>query len=216
MYYTEVFLYIKWQPVVIFARPQMKHFLSALQVAWEQIIVFRELLKISWVTSKKWTAVMMEVSHMITRQQIIWSVRKSHDHSPANHVTTQKVIRSLARKLWSVRKSHGRLPAYHVTTPKVAWSHVRKSWSVRLSWSLTSLSRDHSESHMITCLAYVLTNIAPLGCIALLHCAKKPVTTMLTYPWKCTVLHCNHLGNTWKPLVLMTRHFDYCPSASEC
>ena len=45
------------------------------------------------------------------------------------------------------------------------------------------------------------------------HCAKKPVTTMLTYPWKCTVLHCNHLGNTWKPLVLMTRHFDYCLSA---
>ena len=36
------------------------------------------------------------------------------------------------------------------------------------------------------------------------HCAKKPVTTVLTYPWKCTVLHCNHLGNTWKPLVLMT------------
>ena len=47
------------------------------------------------------------------------------------------------------------------------------------------------------------------------HTAKKPVTTMLTYPWKCTVLHCNHLGNTWKPLVLMTCHFDYCPSASE-
>ena len=44
---------------------------------------------------------------------------------------------------------------------------------------------------------------------------KKPVTTMLTYPWKCTVLHCNHLGNTWKPLVLITRHFDYCPSTSE-
>ena len=32
------------------------------------------------------------------------------------------------------------------------------------------------------------------------HNTKKPVTTMLTYPWKCTVLHCNHLGNTWKPL----------------
>ena len=44
---------------------------------------------------------------------------------------------------------------------------------------------------------------------------KKLVTTMLTYPWKCTVLHCNHLGNTWKPLVLMSRHFDYCLSASE-
>ena len=47
------------------------------------------------------------------------------------------------------------------------------------------------------------------------HSTKKPVTTMLTYPWKCTVLHCNHLGNTWKPLVLMTQHFDYCPSTSE-
>ena len=47
------------------------------------------------------------------------------------------------------------------------------------------------------------------------HSTKKPVTTMVTYPWKCTVLHCNHLGNTWKTLVLMTRHFDYCPSASE-
>ena len=47
------------------------------------------------------------------------------------------------------------------------------------------------------------------------HSTKKPVTTMLTYPWKCTVLHCSYLGNTWKPLVLMTRHFDYCQSASE-
>ena len=47
------------------------------------------------------------------------------------------------------------------------------------------------------------------------HSTKKPVTTMLTYPWKCTVLHCNYLGNTWKPLVLMTQHFDYCPSSSE-
>ena len=46
------------------------------------------------------------------------------------------------------------------------------------------------------------------------HSTKKLVTTMLTYPWKCTLFHCNHLGNTWKPLVLMTRHFDYCPSAS--
>ena len=47
------------------------------------------------------------------------------------------------------------------------------------------------------------------------HSTNKPVTTVLTYPWKCTVLHCNHLGNTWKPLVLMTRHFDYCLSVSE-
>ena len=47
------------------------------------------------------------------------------------------------------------------------------------------------------------------------HGTEKPVTTMLTYPWKCTVLHCNHLGNTWKRLVLITWHSDYCPSASE-
>ena len=26
------------------------------------------------------------------------------------------------------------------------------------------------------------------------HSTKKPVTTMLTYPWKCTVLHCNPPG----------------------
>ena len=54
-----------------------------------------------------------------------------------------------------------------------------------------------------------------MHCLLSQHKIKKPVTTMLTYPWKCTVLHCNHLGNTWKPLVLMTRHFDYCPSTSE-
>ena len=53
------------------------------------------------------------------------------------------------------------------------------------------------------------------SCLFVNHCAKKPVTTMLTYPWKCTVLHCNHLGNTWKPLVLMTRHFDYHPRAGK-
>ena len=63
----------------------------------------------------------------------------------------------------------------------------------------------------------LLPHYRPIGlhnpiCI---HSTKKPVTTMLTYAWKCTVLHCNHLGNSWKPLVLMTRHFDYCPSASE-
>ena len=49
----------------------------------------------------------------------------------------------------------------------------------------------------------------------MVHSTKMSVTTMLTYSWKCAVLHCNHLGNTWKPLVLMTRHFDYCPSTSE-
>ena len=63
----------------------------------------------------------------------------------------------------------------------------------------------HSIQHCSICTLY-LPNA---------HCAKKPLTTMLTYPWKCTVLHCNHLGNTWKPLVLMTRHFDYWPRANK-
>ena len=64
---------------------------------------------------------------------------------------------------------------------------------------------------------YIVTIRNCVTCIAGKHCysTKKPVTTMLIYPWKCTVLHCNHLGNTWKPLVLMIRHFDYCLSASE-
>ena len=64
------------------------------------------------------------------------------------------------------------------------------------------------------CLLCVVANQRKIS-MKNVHCAKKPVTTMLTYPWKCTVLHCNHLGNIWKPLVLMTRHFDYCPSASK-
>ena len=43
------------------------------------------------------------------------------------------------------------------------------------------------------------------------HCAKKPVTTMLTYLGNVQF----YIVTTWKPLVLITRHFDYCPSASE-
>ena len=66
------------------------------------------------------------------------------------------------------------------------------------------------------CVPVPPAHTCPFLCLVFItHSTKKPVTTMLTYPWKCTVLHCNHLGNTWKPLVLMTRHFDYCPSASE-
>ena len=60
--------------------------------------------------------------------------------------------------------------------------------------------------NFLTCIFFIIINY---------HSTKKPVTTMLTYPWKCTVLHCNQLGNTWKPLVLMTRHFDYCLSTRE-
>ena len=66
--------------------------------------------------------------------------------------------------------------------------------------------RGYNQSESVTLVTYYLL---------IIHSTKKPVTTMLTYPWECTVLHCNHLGNTWKPLVLMTRHFDYCPSTSE-
>ena len=29
-----------------------------------------------------------------------------------------------------------------------------------------------------------------------LHCAKKPVITKLTYPWKCTVLRTKYLETT--------------------
>ena len=47
------------------------------------------------------------------------------------------------------------------------------------------------------------------------HCAKKPVTTMLTYPWKCTVLppgkHLETTGADDPTLWLLI----YCPSASK-
>ena len=33
-------------------------------------------------------------------------------------------------------------------------------------------------------------------CVEVGTVQKKPVTTMLTYPWKCIVLHCNHLETT--------------------
>ena len=73
----------------------------------------------------------------------------------------------------------------------------------------------HVRNHLFFCI-FLNLNLFIIFLIAIhVHNTKKPVTTMLTYPWKCAVLHCNHLGNTWKPLVLMTRHFDYCPSASE-
>ena len=64
---------------------------------------------------------------------------------------------------------------------------------------------------------------SPIGSFFILDTANKPVTTMLTYPWKCTVLHCNHLGKTsGAPLKnqsvlstsggvsqVMTQHFDF-------
>ena len=88
---------------------------------------------------------------------------------------------------------------------------------VFLCYAYTIQTRIHDDSYKQPIKAQTCTwlNMLPLVCCHNHHCAKKSVTTMLTYPWKCTVLHCNHLGNTWKPLVLMTRHFDYCPSASE-
>ena len=84
---------------------------------------------------------------------------------------------------------------------------------IRLSKVMPSLIGMTSVIHPAMCISQLLWSTKER--VKIYHCAKMPVTTMLTYPWKCTVLHCNHLGNTWKPLVLMTRHFDYCPSASE-
>ena len=84
--------------------------------------------------------------------------------------------------------------------PTYGGGHIRRFYCIFISWLpdyFLTISWQHPAGYSVH------------------HCAKKSVTTMLTYPWKCTVLHCNHLGNTWKPLVLMAWHFDYCPSASE-
>ena len=74
---------------------------------------------------------------------------------------------------------------------------------------MTSRSWHYISCHWDAC--STLTSDTSIQPAIARHSTKKPVTTMLTYPWKCTVLHCNHLGNTWKTLVLMTRHFDYHP-----
>ena len=89
------------------------------------------------------------------------------------------------------------------------------------NFSLTLADIKHHQSHPSSLTSQwhlhpcVYTIPGNHGAPSFMHCSKKPVTIMLTYPWKCTVLHCNHLGNTWKPLVLMTRHVDYCPSARD-
>ena len=79
----------------------------------------------------------------------------------------------------------------------------------------TPSTLDHKGHKILCALLFTKAYYCTRWTMLIQHSTKKPVTAMLTYPWKCTVLHCNHLGNTWKPLVLMTRHFDYCPSASE-
>ena len=84
--------------------------------------------------------------------------------------------------------------------------------TISVVYQLMCLSYDYI-SLSTACTQLLKENFSVLGNQCVAHSTKKPVTTMLTYPWKCTGLHCNHLGNTWKPLVLMTRHFDYCPSA---
>ena len=88
------------------------------------------------------------------------------------------------------------------------------STGISMTWTVLSWSGGPSNPGRLK-LGVHSTSVRSRTWTKNMHCAKKPVTTMLTYPWKCTVLHCNHLGNTWKPLVLMTQHFDYCPSASE-
>ena len=89
----------------------------------------------------------------------------------------------------------------------VSFCYLRTWWNSY--WNCQKISL-----HWMPVKKHYILSCKPWACYCqaiFLHCAKKPVTTMLTYPWKCTVLHCNHLGNTWKPLVLMTRHFDYHP-----
>ena len=51
---------------------------------------------------------------------------------------------------------------------------------------------------------YTFTNVISSSsslCSDILHSTKTPVTTMLTYPWKCTVLYCSHW--CWWPNTLI-------------
>ena len=47
------------------------------------------------------------------------------------------------------------------------------------------------------------------------HSTKKPVTTMLTYPWKCTVLHCNHLASTRAIIKVLGHQHQWFPGVSQ-
>ena len=65
-------------------------------------------------------------------------------------------------------------------------------------------------------LFFLCVGIRELTCSLHHHpLCKKASNHHANLPLEMYSLHCNHQGNTWKPLVLMTRHFDYCPSASE-
>ena len=105
---------------------------------------------------------------------------------------------------------HGSLWLAHVTF-KMLWSNPTHCHKRLYGKRVTCTERWTLEMIFLPIKFHVT---GPRRC-RMPHSTKKPVTTMLTYPWKCTVLHCNHVGNTWKPLVLITQHFDYCPSASE-
>ena len=96
-----------------------------------------------------------------------------------------------------------------------AWPYLYHSKFLFVCQSFAVAHWDFFQQKLVQWQSLLLLYHLLMLCILWNTVQKKPVTTMLTYPWKCTVLHCNHLGNTWKPLVLMTRHFDYCPSASE-
>ena len=87
-------------------------------------------------------------------------------------------------------------PLYTICSTDILVLETELTWWV----SIRVLRIFHAQENEFKVSIWVLKKQLPI----FIHCAKKPVTTMLTYPWKCTVLHCNHLGNTWKPLVLMT------------
>ena len=113
-----------------------------------------------------------------------------------------------------------------VTTKPMFSSSIISSSIWHLKWLLFSHSffeseKWHNNAILFHAYQFLLGIVQPTTCMpssrywraqnyrwpAYIHSTKKPVITMLTYPWKCTVLHCNHLGNTWKPLVLMTWHW---------
>ena len=128
----------------------------------------------------------------------LWFTRLISDHALDNQTLAKPVATLLTYQITILNNSLAILPQY------IFWIHC------------------YCCSKVYFCTAFLVTyhtfeqkyDSITNNCL-LKRSTKKPVTTMLTYPWKCTVLHCKHLGNTWKPLVLMTPHFDYCPNASE-
>ena len=81
--------------------------------------------------------------------------------------------------------------------------------SIKCIWIWIKLMYELPLSMYMAAISWNNSTICPL------HSTKKPVTTMLTYPWKCTVLHCNHLASAWAIIKVSGHQHQWFPGVSQ-